>query len=84
MLDMSAFRHPCAANTAGAAEVPASLAPIVRRLAQIFGGRSVPIPPGALPTVLMEWSEAMCYTHAGVLIGSTGQRACPFFFDACM
>ena len=39
------------------------------------------MPPGALPTLLMDWSEAICYTHAE-LIG--GVRACPFFFEECI
>jgi hypothetical protein len=41
-------------------------------------------PRGALPTILMDWAEAVCYgVFAGNGVGD-GIRDCPWFFAACL
>ena len=38
-------------------------------------------PREALPTVLADWAEALCYSYMATGIG---MRDCPFFFHACL
>tara|TARA_B110000208_G_C11751026_1_gene423435 strand:+ start:34 stop:1455 length:1422 start_codon:yes stop_codon:yes gene_type:complete len=79
----TASAHPCSSATAFNA-VPKPMQAAVHKLVRIFDGSAgIRIPKGALPTILMDWSEAVCYDHASVLNSETGMRACPFYFHSC-
>ena len=51
--------------------------PVVQELAATFREAL----PAALPTLLMDWAEAMCYTF---MSSGLGVRDCPFFFQHCL